>query len=62
MQGLAGSLLFLAGGAGFLFPEETVRFCFFGLVEEGGLSTSGVIFFRVLGFVCMLVGLVVAFS
>ncbi|QLG29728.1 hypothetical protein HUG10_19170 (plasmid) [Halorarum halophilum] len=59
---VAGISLCLVGLAGVLWPEPTLRFWFLGMLEEGSLSDNGRAFFRGLGVLCVLVGLLVATS
>ncbi|KAA9396545.1 hypothetical protein Har1130_18010 [Haloarcula sp. CBA1130] len=62
MQAIAGVLLFVAGLTGAIWPEVTLQFWFFGAVNEGSASASTKTFFRGLGVLCAVAGLLVLIS
>lgn len=57
---IAGGLLFFVGLAGFLKPEQSIRFWFLGMLDKNALTDGGQKFFRALGVLCMAVGGLVA--
>ncbi|WP_152421668.1 hypothetical protein [Halogeometricum pallidum] len=59
---LSGVALFLIGLVGFLKPEKTVRFWFLGTLREGSITDNGLRLYRVIGVLCMGVGIWVAVS
>ncbi|ADD05774.1 uncharacterized protein Nmag_2207 [Natrialba magadii ATCC 43099] len=56
----AGALLFLFGLAVVTFPEKLLRVFFFGLLQEGTLSSAGALFYRLIGGFFMFAGVAVA--
>ncbi|APX98649.1 hypothetical protein SAMN05421809_3685 [Natronorubrum daqingense] len=62
MNAMAGILLFIVGFVGFLWPEKTLRFWFLGMLKDDSLLGTGRIFFRGLGALCMIIGIVIAVS
>ncbi|WP_049912625.1 hypothetical protein [Natrialba hulunbeirensis] len=56
----AGVLLFLFGLAIVAFPEKLLRMFFLGLLQEGTLSSGGILFYRLIGGFFVFAGLAVA--
>lgn len=56
----AGALLFLFGLAIVTFPEKLLRIFFLGMLQEGALSGSGKLFYRIIGGFFMFAGVSVA--
>lgn len=62
MQAIAGLLLLVAGLTGAIWPEATLQFWFFGVVDGGSASASAKTFFRTLGVLYAVAGLLVLIS
>jgi len=61
MSAIAGFLLFIVGITGAIWPEATIRFWFFGAVDEDSMSDSGKMFFQGLEALCAVIGILVSF-